>query len=294
MKSTRSKQGAAPARALAAPAGALAAPAGALTARQLTDEIARRLKSAARKLSVTYCEGLRPVSATERKALATRLEACLGGTLSAEMQHRLSFPRHVKLHWEYEAADAAPLINGEISLHNVGIAVLEKDFSYVDYGANPHLTFLDTYRILEDKPYGGDGNMTIVSLNDAFTDVELHYTEMFRPPHRIRLSYEEYLRCELVTLGYSHWQFLFCEGLNPQMSEHMHGPYKQKLVHDLHMLWPDLDLGELLALAERAAPAPAPAPARKPARKPAARRPSTRTARASAGQSSPKRGPRRG
>ena len=41
------------------------------------------------------------------------------------------------------------------------------------------------------------------------------------------------------------------------------------LVRELRMLWPDLDLGELLALADRTAPAPARKPALKPVRKPA-------------------------
>jgi hypothetical protein len=221
-----------------------------LTAKQFTDAVARRLKAAA-KIDVRYNEGLRPVPAAERDELAARLAAYLGPSLSADMKRRLSFPRHFKLYWEYPAAKEADIFNGEVSLYNLADALMEKDFSFLNYAENPELAFLDTYRILDDHPYVGDGNMTLVALNDAFTDVDLHYMSEYKP-RKLRLNFEEYHRCLAMTLGYTNWQFLFCEGLDPSTSEYMRKTYRPKLIRDLRTLWPDDDLGEFLALVDRA------------------------------------------
>ena len=221
-----------------------------LTAKQFIDAIKRRLKTA-RGIDVRYREGLEPFPTAERDEMAALLKSYLGQPLTAEMRRRLSFPRHLKLYWEYTAAGEANLFNGEISLNNVGVALLEKDFSFMDYGANPELTYLDIYRILEDHPYMGDGYLTVLGLNDAFTDVELFALEKLKPL-RLRLNFEEYHRCVAWTLGYGHWQYLFIEGLPPSMSEYMQKTYRPKLIRDLGTLWPDDDLSEFLALVDRA------------------------------------------
>jgi hypothetical protein len=220
-----------------------------LTAKRFTDAIAKRLKMA-RQIDIRYCEGLTPTPEAEQEKLAALLKAYLGPPPSEKMRRRLSFPRHVKLYWEYEVGK--DLFTGEISLNNLGVALLEKDFSsIINYAEQPELAFLDVYRILEDRPYGGDGYMTLIGLNDAFTDVDLYYFYRGKP-HRLRLSFEDYLRCLMVTLGYSHWQFLFCEGLDPQMRDHMQNTYRPKLVKDINTIWPGTDLSGFFALVDRA------------------------------------------
>lgn len=221
-----------------------------LTAKQFTDALARRLKTA-RKIDVRQSEGLKPLPAAERDALAATLKAYLGTKPSAEMLRRLSYPRYLQLYWQYAAEKESDIFNGEISLNNIGVALLEKDFSFVDYGKHPELTVLDTYRVLDDHPHIGDGNMAAVTLNEEFTDVDLHYLEMFKP-YRLKLTLEEYHQCLTVTLGYTHWQFLFCEGLDASSHDYMQTTYRAKLTKDLRTLWPDDDLKEFFALVDRA------------------------------------------
>lgn len=221
------------------------------TAKQFIDAVKRRLKTA-RDIDVRYCEGLEQLPKAERDEMAALLKSYLGQPLTAEMRRRLSFPRQLKLYWEYTAAGEANLFNGEVSLNNVGVALLEKDMTFLDYGANPELAALDIYRVLEDHPYMGDGYLTVLGLNDAFTDVELFALEKLKPL-RLRLSLEEYQQCVAWTLGYGHWQYLFIEGLPRSMSEYMQKTYRPKLIKDLRTLWPDDDLGEFLALVDRAA-----------------------------------------
>ncbi|MFL6256308.1 MAG: hypothetical protein ACJ74T_14985 [Pyrinomonadaceae bacterium] len=221
-----------------------------LTGKQFVDAVARRLKTAS-KIEVRYKEGLDPVPVAERDKLAARLAAYLGPALSKEMLRRLSFPRHFKLYWEYPAADEPDIFNGEVSLYNLADSLMEKDFSFLNYAEKPELAFLDTYRILDEHPYIGDGNMTVIALNDDFTDVGLHYLSEYKL-YKLKLSFEEYHQCLAATLGYTHWQFLFCEGLDASTHEHMQTTYRAKLSKDLRMLWPGEDLGEFFALVDRA------------------------------------------
>lgn len=221
-----------------------------LTAKQFTDAIDRRIKTAS-KIKVRDSGGLKPLPAAERSELAETIKSLLGKPPSAEMLRRLTYPRHLKLYWEYAAEKESDIFNGEISLSNIGVALLDNDFSYVDYGKHPELTVLDTYRIIDDHPHIGDGNMVAVTLNDEFTDVDLHYVKMFKP-YRLNLTLEEYHQCLTVTLGYTHWQSLFCEGLDASAREYARTTYRAKLTKDLHTLWPGEDLGEFFALVDRA------------------------------------------
>ena len=108
-------------------------------------------------------------------------------------------------------------------------------------------------RVLDDRPTGGDGVMTLLALDDAFTDVELFLLPegLSSRPYRLALSYEEYLRCALTVLGYSHWQLPFCVGLPERMHDWAHGRFVRKLEADLARVLPEVDLTEFLALSGR-------------------------------------------
>src|SRR5438105_4071678 len=136
-----------------------------LTAKTFTSAIARRLKEA-KQLDVRNRNGLEPLSARESDELAARFAAHLGRPLSSVMQQRMSYPRLLELYWEHNAAKEKNSFNGEISLYNIADAVMRKDFSFLNYAENPDLEFLDVYRILDEHPHIGDGNMTVFGLND--------------------------------------------------------------------------------------------------------------------------------
>jgi hypothetical protein len=221
-----------------------------MDAHDFVSTIEARLK-AARGLDLRYCEGLAVTADTEVQALAEKLTAYLGEPPTEAMRRRLAMPRHFKLYWE-AAIGKPPGANGEVSLYNVADALIEQDFSSLNYAENPDLAFLDTYRILDDHPYIGDGNLAVIGLNDAFTDVNLFHMSEYKL-YPLALSFDEYVDCVATTLGYTHWQFLFCKGLPATRRRHARGPYRKKLRADLQRLWPELDLAAFDALVDRAA-----------------------------------------
>lgn len=225
-----------------------------VTPRQVTAAVIKRLREA-RDIEIIQREGWAALAPAERDTLARQLKRHLGQPLAPTMLQRLSYPVNARLYWRYPHGDVdLPRdegFAGEVCLYNLAESLTKKDFSHIDYKKSPDLKFLEEYRILDEHPNLGDGQMTLVRLNDAATDVELFHLSGWKL-YRLRLTFEEYHWCQAVTLGYANWQLMFCDGLRPRVREDMQTTFRERLASDLNKVWPGTDLGELFALADRA------------------------------------------
>lgn len=217
---------------------------------QLIATIDRRLKAAGQKIRVELREGFAPTPKHQRDPLAQRLRRYLGVPLGEALLQRLQYPQRLSVYWQYESPDGSRVFSGEICLHNVAVSLLEKELSSVNYVENPDLEFLDTYRVFDEHPRIGDGNMTLIAMNEALTDVELFVLSEWKL-HKLELSFEEYLQCLAVTMGYAGWPFFFCQDLRPSMHEFFETTGKKELIQDLRTIWPGLDLSGFLKLVKR-------------------------------------------
>jgi tetratricopeptide (TPR) repeat protein len=221
-----------------------------MKAEQLISIIDQRLKAAGQKIRVELREGFAPTPKRQQDWLAKRLTRYLGVPLSEALLQRLQYPETVRVYWQYESPDGSHVFSGEICLHNIAVSLLEKDFSFVNYAEHPELEFLDTYRVFDEHPSIGDGNRVLLALNEALTDVELFVLSEWKL-HKLDLSFEEYIQCLAVTMGYASWPFFFCQDLRPSMHEHFETTGKKELIRDLRTIWPGLDLSGFLKLVQR-------------------------------------------
>ena len=106
---------------------------------------------------------------------------------------------------------------------------------------------MDSYSFLDDHPHTGDGNMTLIGLNEEFADVNLFYLSKYEL-YELSISFEQYLWCLTQTMGYIDWQFLFCNDLNSEMRNYMQNIYEPKFKKDFQTLWPQIDLEQFFAL----------------------------------------------
>lgn len=221
-----------------------------MKADQLIATIDQRLKAAGQKIQVEVRDGLTPTPKRQQEWLAQRLKRYLGIPVSGALLQRLQSPQKLRVHWKYESPDGSHLFSGEICLHNIGVSLLENELSFVNGVENPDLEFLDRYRVFDEHPSIGDGNMTLIALNETFTDIELFVLSEWKL-HKLDLSFEEYLQCLPVTMGLAGWPFFFCQDLRPSMHEFLTTTGKKELIRDLQTIWPGLDLSGFLKLVKR-------------------------------------------
>jgi hypothetical protein len=224
-----------------------------LTPRQFAMAIPRRLREA-RDIEVVKREGWWHLGTSSRDVFARRLKRHLGRPLSPVMLKRLTYPTNGRLYWQYPRGDVdlphSECFSGEICLYNLGLSLVEKDFSHIDFKESPDLEFLEPCRILDEHPSIGDGQMTLVRLNDEGTDVELFFLSRWTL-YPLALSFEEYHWCQTVTLGYANWPLLFCPDLPASDRRSMRTSFRTEMARNLNKIWPGTDLGELFALADR-------------------------------------------
>lgn len=220
-----------------------------MKADQLIATIDRRLKAAGQKIRVEVRDGLAPTPKRQQERLAQRLRRYLGVPLSEALLQRLQYPQKLRVHWQYESPDGSRVFSGEICLHNIAAAILENELS-LNYAENPDLEFLDRYRVLDEHPSIGDGNMTLIALNETLTDLELFVLSEWKL-HKLDLSFEEYLQCLPVTMGHAGWPFFFCQDLRPSMHAYFETTGKKEFIRNLQTIWPGLDLSGFLKLVKR-------------------------------------------
>jgi tetratricopeptide (TPR) repeat protein len=221
-----------------------------MKADQLIATIDQRLKAAGQKIRVEVRGGFTPTPKRQQEWLAQRLRRYLGMPVSEALLQRLQYPQKLRVHWRYESPDESHVFSGEICLHNIAVSLLENELSFVNYAENPDLEFLDRYRVFDDHPSIGDGNMTLIALNETFTDIELFVLSEWKL-HKLDLSFEEYLQCLPVTMGHAGWPFFFCQDLRPSVHEFFETTGKKELIRNLQTIWPGLDLSGFLRLVKR-------------------------------------------
>jgi tetratricopeptide (TPR) repeat protein len=220
-----------------------------MKADQLIATIDQRLKAAGQKIRVEFREGFTPTPKRQQDWLAQRLRRYLGVPVSEALLQRLQYPRKLRVHWQYENSDESHVFSGEICLYNIAVSLLENELP-LNYVESPDLEFLDRYRVFDDRPSFGDGNLTLIALNETFTDIELFVLSEWKL-HKLDLSFEEYLQCLPVTMGHAGWPFFFCQDLRPSMHEYFETKGKKELIRNLQTIWPGLDLSGFFKLVNR-------------------------------------------